>query len=214
MASTRIVLIRHGESQAHGRPHRLRARHVHRACPTSAAGKRRSSATGCCAPASSATRLPCTPASCPEPSRRRRRSRRPSATARSTRLEHCDWCEQHPGEGEGLPFDEYDERYGVFNEGEDRSGCGAPGSESVDMFVRAGRGRVGARGRRARRRDDRGRVSRRCDRLRVEVLGGVPFGSLVRYVENTSITELRPRRRRPLVARPLQRRRPLVRTCG
>src|SRR5690349_20248313 len=31
-------------------------------------------------------------------------------------LEHCDWSEQHPGEGEGLPFDEYDSRYGVFNE--------------------------------------------------------------------------------------------------
>src|SRR3954447_23351248 len=35
-------------------------------------------------------------------------------------LEHCDWCEQHPGEGEGLPFDEYGTRYGVFNEGDDR----------------------------------------------------------------------------------------------
>ena len=84
-----------------GRRHRLRARHLHRSVRPRPRRKRRSCATGCCAPASSATRLRCTRASCREPSRRRRRSRRPSATA-SWRSQHCDWCEQHPGEGEGL----------------------------------------------------------------------------------------------------------------
>src|SRR2546429_2520026 len=24
--------------------------------------------------------------------------------------QHCDWCEQHPGEGEGLGFEEFDAR--------------------------------------------------------------------------------------------------------
>jgi probable phosphoglycerate mutase len=105
-------------------------------------------------------------------------------------IEHCDWCEQHAGEGEGLAFDEYDARYGVFNEGDDRERVRAPGSESVSMFV--------------------ARVEKALLRLidehdgesvvivshggvvgcALEVLGGIPFGSLVRYVDNTSITEL------------------------
>jgi probable phosphoglycerate mutase len=108
-----------------------------------------------------------------------------------TAAEHCDWCEQHPGEGEGLAFDEFDTRYGVFNEGDDRARVRAPGSESVAMFVE--------------------RVEKALVRLldqhdgesvvivshggvvgcALEVLGGVPFGTLVRYVDNTSITELR-----------------------
>jgi len=102
---------------------------------------------------------------------------------------HCDWCEQHPGEGEGLSWDEYDERFGTFEERADRSRRRAPGSESVSDFVR---------------RVDRalGRVVDRHVGERVvvvahggvvgcalEVLAGVPFGSVVRYVENTSITE-------------------------
>jgi len=104
--------------------------------------------------------------------------------------QHCDWCEQHPGDGEGLDFEEYDARYGVFNEGDDRERVRAPGSESVAMFVQ--------------------RIERALLELvdehpgetvvivchggvincALEVLTGVPFGSLVRYVENTSITEL------------------------
>src|SRR5262245_2196677 len=108
-----------------------------------------------------------------------------------TATEHCDWCEQHPGEGEGLAFEEFDARYGVFDEGDLRTRVRAPGSESVAMFVE--------------------RVEKALLRLieehdgesvaivshggvvgcALEVLGGVPFGSLVRYVDNTSITELR-----------------------
>ena len=107
-----------------------------------------------------------------------------------TAAEHCDWCEQHPGEGEGLAFEEFDSRYGVFNEGDNRERVRAPGSESVAMFV--------------------ARVEKALLRLTdehdgesvvivshggvvgcaLEVLGGISFGSLVRYVENTSITEL------------------------
>jgi 2,3-bisphosphoglycerate-dependent phosphoglycerate mutase len=108
-----------------------------------------------------------------------------------TATEHCDWCEQHAGEGEGLAFEEFDARYGVFDEGDDRARVRAPGSESVAMFVE--------------------RVEQALLQLveehegesvaivshggvvgcALEVLGGVPFGSLVRYVDNTSITELR-----------------------
>jgi len=104
-------------------------------------------------------------------------------------VQHCDWCEQHPGEGEGLGWEEFDSRYGVFDEGRDRARVRAPGSESVDMFVR--------------------RVERAVVRTvdahpgetvvvvchggvvgcALEVLTGVPFGSVVRYVDNTSITE-------------------------
>jgi broad specificity phosphatase PhoE len=107
-----------------------------------------------------------------------------------TAAEHCDWCEQHPGEGEGLAFEDYDARFGVFNEGDNRERVRAPGSESVAMFV--------------------ARIEKALLRLiedhdgesvvivshggvvgcALEVLGGIPFGSLVRYVENTSITEL------------------------
>jgi len=105
-------------------------------------------------------------------------------------LEHCDWCEQHPGEGEGLPFDEYDTRYGVFNEGDDRERVRAPGSESVGMFVR----RVEKAMVRLVDEHDGQTVVVVCHggvvSCAMEVLGGVPFGSLVRYVENTSITEL------------------------
>jgi broad specificity phosphatase PhoE len=105
--------------------------------------------------------------------------------------EHCDWCEQHAGEGEGLAFEEFDARYGVFDEGDDRERVRAPGSESVAKFVE--------------------RIEKALLRLidehdgesvvivshggvvscALEVLGGIPFGSLVRYVDNTSITEFR-----------------------
>jgi probable phosphoglycerate mutase len=104
--------------------------------------------------------------------------------------QHCDWCEQHPGDGEGLLFDEYDARYGIFNEGDDRERVRAPGSESVGMFVR----RVESAMLRMIDEHDGKTVVIVCHggviNCALEVLGGVPFGSLVRYVENTSITEL------------------------
>jgi probable phosphoglycerate mutase len=105
-------------------------------------------------------------------------------------LEHCDWCEQHPGDGEGLPFDEYDARYGVFHEDDDRERVRAPGSESVAMFVE----RVEKAILRLVEEHDGETVVIVCHggvvNCAIEVLGGVPFGKLVRYVDNTSITEL------------------------
>ena len=107
-----------------------------------------------------------------------------------TASQHCDWCEQHPGEGEGLPFDEYDGRYGVFNEGDDRERVRAPGSESVAMFVQ----RIEKALQQLVDEHDGESVAIVCHGgvvgSAIEVLGGVPFGTLVRYVDNTSITEL------------------------
>jgi broad specificity phosphatase PhoE len=107
-----------------------------------------------------------------------------------TAIEHCDWCEQHPGEGEGLAFEEFDERYGVFNEGEDRTRVRAPGSESVAMFVerveKALLGLVEEHDGESVAIVSHGGVVG----CALEVLGGVPYGSFVRYVDNASITEL------------------------
>lgn len=108
-----------------------------------------------------------------------------------TATELCDWCEQHPGEGEGLAFEEFDARYGVFAEGDDRTRVRAPGSESVAMFV----ARVEKALLRLVEEHDGESVAIVCHGgvvgCALEVLGGVPFGTLVRYVDNTSITELR-----------------------
>jgi probable phosphoglycerate mutase len=104
--------------------------------------------------------------------------------------QHCDWCEQHPGEGEGLAAHEFDERYGVFDEGEERTRVRAPGSESVAMFVE----RIEAALLRVIDEHKGESVAIVCHGgvigCALEVLGGIPFGSLVRYVDNTSITEL------------------------
>src|SRR5581483_3529470 len=104
---------------------------------------------------------------------------------------HCHWCEQHPGEGEGLSWDEFDERYGVFDEGAARDVVRAPGSESVEMFV----ARIEQAVLDVTARHQQGETAVVVCHggvigCALEVLGGVPFGTLVRYVENTSITEL------------------------
>jgi probable phosphoglycerate mutase len=103
--------------------------------------------------------------------------------------QYCAWCEQHAGEGEGLAFDEYDARYGIFNEGNDRERVRAPGSESVGMFVR----RIESALLRLIDDHDGETVVVVCHggviSCALEVLGGAPFGTLVRYVDNTSITE-------------------------
>lgn len=105
--------------------------------------------------------------------------------------QHCHWCEQHPGEGEGLGWTEFDERYGVFDEGEHRHVVRAPGSESVEMFVRRVEGAVLDVTDRHEQGDT---VVIVCHGgvvgCALEVLGGLPFGTLVRYVENTSMTEM------------------------
>jgi probable phosphoglycerate mutase len=103
----------------------------------------------------------------------------------------CGLCEQHPGEADGILWTEYDERYGgidsIYNE--DRTRAGAPGSESIDMMA--------------------ARVAEALERLAAahphetivvachggvvgcsfEALAGIKLNSLVRYTENTSITE-------------------------
>ena len=103
----------------------------------------------------------------------------------------CGLCEQHPGDAEGILWSEYDERYGPIHTLliDDRTHIGAPGSESVDMMV--------------------SRVGQALDRLAdehagetivvachggvvgcsFEALAGIPLNALVRFTENTAITE-------------------------
>ena len=68
----------------------------------------------------------------------------------------------------------------------------APGSESVDMFVE----RIEAALVRVIEKHVGESIAIVCHGgvigCALEVLGGIPFGTLVRYVDNTSITELRP----------------------
>jgi probable phosphoglycerate mutase len=100
-------------------------------------------------------------------------------------------CEQHPGEADGILWSEYDARFGSIDTlgVPDRSMVAAPGSESVDMMV--------------------SRVGQALDRLATEhtgetivvachggvvgcsfeALAGVQLNALVRYTENTAITE-------------------------
>jgi probable phosphoglycerate mutase len=106
-------------------------------------------------------------------------------------LQDCSLCEQHPGEVDGILWAEYDERFGSIAtlEASDRSKTAAPGSESVDMMV--------------------SRVGQALDRLvdehrgetivvachggvvgcSFEALAGIRLNALVRYTENTAITE-------------------------
>lgn len=105
----------------------------------------------------------------------------------------CGLCEQHPGEADGILWTEYNERYEGLDtiHREDRSRIGAPGSESVDMMVE----RVGAALERL--------ASEHLDETIVvachggvvgcsfEALAGIRLGSLVRFTENTAITEWR-----------------------
>ena len=103
----------------------------------------------------------------------------------------CGLCEQHPGDADGILWSEYDERFGSIDTLgiPDRAKVAAPGSESVDMMV--------------------SRVGQALDRLAdehagetivvachggvvgcsFEALAGVQLNALVRYTENTAITE-------------------------
>jgi probable phosphoglycerate mutase len=103
----------------------------------------------------------------------------------------CGLCEQHPGEADGILWSEYDERYGGLDtiHREDRSRIGAPGSESVDMMVE----RVGAALERLARQHPDETIVVACHGGVVgcsfEALAGIRLGSLVRFTENTAITE-------------------------
>ena len=103
----------------------------------------------------------------------------------------CGLCEQHPGDADGILWSEYDERFGSIAtlEIEDRSHIAAPGSESVDMMV----ARVGDALERLAREHQGETIVVACHGGVVgcsfEALAGIRMNSLVRYTENTAITE-------------------------
>ena len=102
----------------------------------------------------------------------------------------CSWCEIHPGEAEGIVWDEFVDRYGDAS-GFGRADAGVPGAESINEFVarveaaivvlvEAHEGEtvvVVAHG---------GIVQ-----CALEALVGIEFGTMIGYAENTSMTELR-----------------------
>jgi probable phosphoglycerate mutase len=103
----------------------------------------------------------------------------------------CGLCEQHPGEADGLSFDEYAERFGTIETllVTDRASISAPGSESVDAMV----ARVGAALQEISDTHPGETVVVACHggvvACSFEALAGVPLGTLVYYVDNTAITE-------------------------
>jgi probable phosphoglycerate mutase len=103
----------------------------------------------------------------------------------------CGLCEQHPGDADGILWADYDKQFGSIAtlEATDRSRIAAPGSESVDMMV----SRVGQA-------LDRLADEHRDETIVVachggvvgcsfEALAGIRLNALVRYTENTAITE-------------------------
>ena len=103
----------------------------------------------------------------------------------------CGLCEQHPGEADGILWSEYDERYGGLDtiHREDRGRIGAPGSESVDMMVE----RVAEALERLAKEHPSGTIVVACHGgvigCSFEALAGIKLGSLVRFTENTAMTE-------------------------
>jgi probable phosphoglycerate mutase len=103
----------------------------------------------------------------------------------------CGLCEQHPGEADGLSFEEYDKTYGTIETllVKDRTWIGAPGSESVDAMVN----RVGAALQSISDTHPGETVVVACHGGVVgcsfEALAGIPIGTLVHFVDNTAITE-------------------------
>jgi probable phosphoglycerate mutase len=103
----------------------------------------------------------------------------------------CGLCEQHPGDADGILWSEYDERFGSIDTlgVRDRSQVSAPGSESVDMMV----SRVGTSLDRLADEHAGETIVVACHGGVVgcsfEALAGIRLNSLVRYTENTAITE-------------------------
>jgi broad specificity phosphatase PhoE len=50
-------------------------------------------------------------------------------------IQHCDYCELHPGEADGLPWDEYSRRYGRVAPHVTPDVAFAPGGESLNDFA-------------------------------------------------------------------------------
>jgi probable phosphoglycerate mutase len=102
----------------------------------------------------------------------------------------CDVCELHPGSADGMSWQEYSSRWPIsVLDGTDRAVAGPDGSESVEEFV----ARVGGGLQRIADQHAGGTVVIACHggvvSCSLETLGGIPFGSFHRNVENTSITE-------------------------
>jgi probable phosphoglycerate mutase len=103
----------------------------------------------------------------------------------------CGLCEQHPGDADGILWSEYDEQFGSLAslEIEDRAHIAAPGSESVDMMVE----RVGDALDRLAQEHQGETIVVACHGGVVgcsfEALAGIRLNTLVRYTENTAITE-------------------------
>lgn len=103
----------------------------------------------------------------------------------------CGLCEQHPGDADMILWSEYVERYGGIAtlEADDRSQVAAPGSESVETMV----GRVADALERLAKEHPDETIVVACHGGVVgcsfEALAGVRMNSLVRYTQNTAITE-------------------------
>jgi broad specificity phosphatase PhoE len=101
----------------------------------------------------------------------------------------CGFCEQHHGQADGMAWDDFESRYGKFDRFTERTRAGAPGAESVEQFVT----RAGTALRRVADDPDAGAVVLVAHGgivgSALESILGVRFGSIVRYVENTSINE-------------------------
>ena len=103
----------------------------------------------------------------------------------------CGLCEQHPGEADGILWSEYEEQFGGLDSiySDDRTRAGAPGAESIDMMVE----RVADALERLAREHPSETIVVACHGgvigCSFEALAGVQLNSLVRYTENTAITE-------------------------
>jgi probable phosphoglycerate mutase len=101
----------------------------------------------------------------------------------------CGVCEHHPGEAEGLSWQEFEASHGGWDHTSERDRPWAPGAESTDDLT-------------ARVRESLTRLARDHEGETVvvachggvvgcsfEALAGVPFGTVVNYTDNTAITE-------------------------
>ena len=101
----------------------------------------------------------------------------------------CGFCEQHHGEGDGLTWEEYEARFGTFEDWDDRLRRRAPGSETLDEVI----GRVG--------KTLGGVIDAHAGETVVvvchggvvasvmEALCGVRYAQVTRFVDNTAMTE-------------------------
>ena len=101
----------------------------------------------------------------------------------------CGVCEHHPGEAEGLSWDEFETSHGGWDHLSDRDRPWAPGAESTDELM----ARIGESLTRLARDHEGETIVVACHGGVVggsfEALAGVPFGTIVNYTDNTALTE-------------------------